>query len=125
MAYKIAGIDVHKRVLMVVVMDASAPEEKPDRVRLQQAWPHYWLLLGGGPLHVAAVWRYAAAGGRATAADRVGMARKAKSVENCEEDGKALEKLLPSEEIGGSLVPWQASPASFWVRSRQDEKMEK
>jgi transposase len=26
---KIAGIDVHKRVLMVVVMDTSAPEEKP------------------------------------------------------------------------------------------------
>ena len=30
---KIAGIDVHKRVLMVVVMDASAPEEKPARRR--------------------------------------------------------------------------------------------
>jgi len=26
---KIAGIDVHKKVLMVVVMDSSAPEEKP------------------------------------------------------------------------------------------------
>jgi len=26
---KIAGIDVHKKVLMVVVVDASAPEEKP------------------------------------------------------------------------------------------------
>jgi len=26
---KIAGIDVHKKVLMVVVMDTSAPEEKP------------------------------------------------------------------------------------------------
>jgi len=28
-AMKIAGIDVHKKVLMVVVMDTSAPEEKP------------------------------------------------------------------------------------------------
>src|ERR1700745_3206805 len=28
---KIAGIDVHKKVLMVVVMDTSAPEEKPAR----------------------------------------------------------------------------------------------
>jgi len=26
---KIAGIDVHKKVLMVVVLDGSAPEEKP------------------------------------------------------------------------------------------------
>ena len=33
MSYKIAGIDVHKRVLMVVVMDASTPEEKPERRR--------------------------------------------------------------------------------------------
>src|SRR5262249_60720727 len=32
-AMKIAGIDVHKKVLMVVVMDASAPEEKPARRR--------------------------------------------------------------------------------------------
>ena len=30
---KIAGIDVHKKVLMVVVMDASAPEAKPARRR--------------------------------------------------------------------------------------------
>ena len=30
---KIAGIDVHKKVLMVVVMDSSAPEEKPARRR--------------------------------------------------------------------------------------------
>ena len=30
---KIAGIDVHKKVLMVVVMDASGPEEKPQRRR--------------------------------------------------------------------------------------------
>jgi hypothetical protein len=30
---KIAGIDVHKKVLMVVVMDNSAPEEKPARRR--------------------------------------------------------------------------------------------
>ncbi len=33
MSYKIAGIDVHKKVLMVVVLDASAPEEKPERRR--------------------------------------------------------------------------------------------
>jgi transposase len=33
MAYKIAGIDVHKKVLMVVVMDASTPDEKPERRR--------------------------------------------------------------------------------------------
>lgn len=33
MANKIAGIDVHKKVLMVVVMDAHAPESKPDRRR--------------------------------------------------------------------------------------------
>ena len=30
---KIAGIDVHKKVLMVVVVDASAPEAKPARRR--------------------------------------------------------------------------------------------
>ena len=30
---KIAGIDVHKKVLMVVVIDASRPEEKPTRRR--------------------------------------------------------------------------------------------
>jgi transposase len=33
MPYKIAGIDVHKKVLMVVVIDASTPEEKPERRR--------------------------------------------------------------------------------------------
>ena len=33
MSYKIAGIDVHKKVLMVVVVDASAPEEEPERRR--------------------------------------------------------------------------------------------
>src|SRR5215469_8281588 len=33
MSYKVAGIDVHKRVLMVVVIDASTPEEKPERRR--------------------------------------------------------------------------------------------
>lgn len=33
MADKIAGIDVHKKVLMVVVIDARAPEEKPERRR--------------------------------------------------------------------------------------------
>jgi transposase len=30
---KIAGIDVHKKVLMVVVIDATMPEEKPERRR--------------------------------------------------------------------------------------------
>src|SRR6201987_3273369 len=33
MAGKIAGIDVHKKVLMVVVIDARTPEEKPERRR--------------------------------------------------------------------------------------------
>jgi hypothetical protein len=33
MSYKIAGIDVHKKVLMVVVMDASTPDDKPERRR--------------------------------------------------------------------------------------------
>ena len=33
MANKLAGIDVHKKVLMVVVMDAHAPESKPERRR--------------------------------------------------------------------------------------------
>jgi len=33
MPCKIAGIDVHKKVLMVVVIDASTPEEKPERRR--------------------------------------------------------------------------------------------
>src|SRR3989449_7393617 len=33
MSYKIAGIDVHKKVLMVVVIDASTPERKPERRR--------------------------------------------------------------------------------------------
>src|ERR1700746_1703417 len=32
-AMKMAGIDVHKKVLMVVVVDTSAPEEKPARRR--------------------------------------------------------------------------------------------
>ena len=31
MSHKIAGIDVHKKVLMVVVIDATTPEEKPER----------------------------------------------------------------------------------------------
>jgi|SRR5580765_2356285 transposase len=35
MSYKIAGIDVHKSVLMVVVIEASAPEEKPARRRFR------------------------------------------------------------------------------------------
>jgi hypothetical protein len=33
MSYKIAGIEVHKKVLMVVVIDASLPESKPERRR--------------------------------------------------------------------------------------------
>ena len=33
MSYKIAGIDVHKKVLMVVVVDASTPDGKPERRR--------------------------------------------------------------------------------------------
>src|SRR4029077_3552142 len=33
MPYKLAGIDVHKKVLMVVVIDATTPEEKPERRR--------------------------------------------------------------------------------------------
>jgi len=33
MSYKIAGIDVHKKVLMVVVMDAHAPDCEPERRR--------------------------------------------------------------------------------------------
>src|ERR1700730_3448962 len=33
MANRVAGIDVHKKVLMVVVMDAHAPESKPERRR--------------------------------------------------------------------------------------------
>src|SRR5438876_10933135 len=33
MADKIAGTDVHKKVLMVVVMDARTPESKPERRR--------------------------------------------------------------------------------------------
>jgi transposase len=33
MADKIAGIDVHKKVVMVVVVDARTPESKPERRR--------------------------------------------------------------------------------------------
>jgi transposase len=33
MAYKVAGIDVHKKVLMVVVLDVSDPESEPQRRR--------------------------------------------------------------------------------------------
>jgi transposase len=32
-SYKVAGIDVHKKVLMVVVIDATTPEERPERRR--------------------------------------------------------------------------------------------
>ena len=30
-AMKMAGIDVHKKVLMVVVIETTSPEEKPER----------------------------------------------------------------------------------------------
>ena len=48
---KIAGIDVHKKVLMVVVVDASVPEEKPARrrfVTLPSELQRFriWFLLG-------------------------------------------------------------------------------
>ena len=33
MSYKIAGLDVHKKVLRVVVIDATTPEEKAERRR--------------------------------------------------------------------------------------------
>jgi hypothetical protein len=33
MPYKIAGVDVRKKVLMVVVIDAATPEEKTERRR--------------------------------------------------------------------------------------------
>ena len=33
MAYKVAGIDVHKKVLMVVVLDSSEPDAEPERRR--------------------------------------------------------------------------------------------
>ena len=47
---KVAGIDVHKKVLMVVVVDASMPEEKPARRRFvmestAQYWRSVWLEL--------------------------------------------------------------------------------
>jgi len=32
-SYKVAGIDVHKKMLMVVVTDATTPEEKTERRR--------------------------------------------------------------------------------------------
>ena len=41
MPYKIAGIDVHKKVLMVVVIDATTPEEKPALVPFSTATPVY------------------------------------------------------------------------------------
>jgi hypothetical protein len=31
MADKVAGIDVHKKILMAVVIDARTPEPKPER----------------------------------------------------------------------------------------------
>jgi hypothetical protein len=45
MADKIAGIDVHKKVLMVVVIDARTPESKPERRRFatmpsESGFPH-------------------------------------------------------------------------------------
>jgi hypothetical protein len=33
MPYNIAGIDVHKKVLRVIVVDATTPEDKPERRR--------------------------------------------------------------------------------------------
>lgn len=33
MPYKLAGIDIHKKVLMVVIVEASAPEQQPERQR--------------------------------------------------------------------------------------------
>ena len=33
MAYKVAGVEVHKKVLMVVVINARTPEDKPERRR--------------------------------------------------------------------------------------------
>jgi hypothetical protein len=33
MAGRVAGIDVHKKLLMVVVIDADAPAAKPERRR--------------------------------------------------------------------------------------------
>jgi len=47
---KVAGIDVHKKVLMAVVVDASTPEEKPARRRFvmestAQYWRSVWLEL--------------------------------------------------------------------------------
>ena len=37
---KVAGIDVHKKVLMVVVVDASALEEKPARPQRREIFDH-------------------------------------------------------------------------------------
>jgi len=34
---KMAGIDVHKKVLMVVVVDTSVPEEKPGTATICDA----------------------------------------------------------------------------------------
>jgi len=33
MSYKLAGIDVHKKVVMVVVIDRHNPDAKPERRR--------------------------------------------------------------------------------------------
>jgi len=33
MSYKVAGIDVHKKVVMVVVIDRHNPDVKPERRR--------------------------------------------------------------------------------------------
>jgi transposase len=44
MSHKIAGIDVHKRVLMVVVIDATAPAEKPERRRFATMPSDMWRL---------------------------------------------------------------------------------
>ena len=47
MSYKVAGIDVHKKVLRVVVLDASTPEEKPE-------WRRFATM--PGELHRLSIW---------------------------------------------------------------------
>jgi hypothetical protein len=78
---KIAGIDVHKKVLMVVVMDTSAPEEKPARrrfVTLPSELQRFriWLQAQGVEEAVmestAQYWRVGVAGTRATYAFALG-----------------------------------------------------
>ena len=42
---KVAGIDVHKNVLMVVVVDASTPDEKPRRVFVDAVSRHRYKII--------------------------------------------------------------------------------